>query len=77
VIERTGDVFMIELRDAGPPFDPTAAPERPPNADDDDPLGGWGLQLVRRYIDDILYRRDGDENVLRLTKHLAPTPSTT
>lgn len=72
VIERTGDAFVIELRDRGPQFDPTAARERQSQADDDDPPGGWGIQLVRRYIDHIRYRRDGDENVLRLTKRVTP-----
>ena len=47
------------------------APEREPEADDDDrPPGGWGIQLVRRYMDEIRYAREGGENVLRLTKRL-------
>jgi anti-sigma regulatory factor (Ser/Thr protein kinase) len=40
--------------------------------DDDRPPGGWGIQLVRRFMDEIRYRRDGDENVLLLTKRLVP-----
>ena len=70
VIDHTANTVKIELRDRGPAFDPTAAPTVPLEADDDLPPGGWGIQLVRRYIDDIQYCRDGDENVLRLTKHL-------
>ena len=62
--------FVIELRDRGPEFDPTAAAERPPEAEDDDLPGGWGIQLVRRYIDEIVYRREAGENILRLTKRL-------
>ena len=38
--------------------------------DDDRPAGGWGIQLVRRYMDEIHYRREAGENVLRLTKRL-------
>ena len=70
VIESTDDTFAIELRDRGPEFDPTAAAERKPQADDDDRPGGWGLQLVRRQMDEIRYRREAGENVLRLTKRL-------
>jgi serine/threonine-protein kinase RsbW len=68
--DRQDDTFVIELRDGGPEFDPTAAAERQPQAEDDDLPGGWGIQLVRRYVDEIRYKRDAGENVLRLTKRL-------
>lgn len=70
--DRTDDSFTIELRDDGPAFDPTAA--RPARAADDDLPGGWGIQLVRQRMDEMIYRRDGDENVLRLTKRLLSEP---
>ena len=63
------DAFVIELRDSGPEFDPTAARAR---ASEHDTPGGWGIELVRRYIDDIQYTRSSGENVLRLTKRLHP-----
>lgn len=62
--------FTIELRDRGPEFDPTTAANRKPQADDDDVPGGWGIQLVRRYMDEIQYKRESGENVLRLTKRV-------
>lgn len=68
--EQTGDAFFIELRDGGPAFDPMAAAPRKPRAADDDLPGGWGIELVRRQMDEIRYVREGDENVLRLVKHL-------
>jgi sigma-B regulation protein RsbU (phosphoserine phosphatase) len=71
-IEYTGDSFVIELRDGGPEFNPTAAVERKPQADDDDLPGGWGIQLARRYMDEIRYQREARENVLRLVKRLPP-----
>lgn len=75
IIEHTGTAFTIELRDHGPAFDPTQAPVADDSADADDrPAGGWGIQLVRRYMDEIHYRREADENVLRLSKHLVPAP---
>jgi anti-sigma regulatory factor (Ser/Thr protein kinase) len=68
-IERNQDTFIIELRDRGPAFDPTKAPEpKPPT--EDDPPGGWGIQLVRRHIDEMHYRRVAEENILRLVKHV-------
>jgi anti-sigma regulatory factor (Ser/Thr protein kinase) len=71
VIEHTGHAFVIELRDGGPEFDPTTATVRKPQAEDDDLPGGWGIQLVRRYTDEIHYAREGNENVLRLLKRVS------
>jgi sigma-B regulation protein RsbU (phosphoserine phosphatase) len=69
--EVAGDALVVELRDRGPAFDPTLAPAGGPGADDDDrPPGGWGLPLVRRHADGVEYAREGDENVLRLSKRL-------
>ena len=68
--ECAGGIATIELRDDGPAFDPTQAPAPEGPASDDRPPGGWGIQLVRRYMDEILYRRESGENVLRLTKRI-------
>lgn len=71
-LEHTGSAVVIELRDHGPAFDPTQAPVPQKEADGDDGQpGGWGIQLVRRYMDEMRYAREGGENVLRLTKQLA------
>jgi len=73
-IEHTGDVFLIELRDRGPAFDPTTVAEREARSDDDDDLpGGWGIQLARRYMDIIQYKRQAGENILRLTRRVRQT----
>jgi len=72
-MEHTGDAFVIELRDRGPTFDPTAAARPKPQERDDDLSGGWGIHHVRRYTDEIRYVREGGENVLRLTKRIPPT----
>ena len=68
--EHTDHALHIELRDRGPEFDPTAAVDRKPQAEDEDVPGGWGIPLVRRQMDEIRYRRESGENILRLTKHL-------
>ncbi len=79
---RPGSV-VLELHDRGPEFDPTAPVRGPQSASSSesaslsrsnsaDPLpGGWGILLVRHYMDEISYRRESGENVLRLTKRLA------
>ena len=61
----------IRLRDDGPPFDPTAyLPQVESGTQPTDQVGGWGIQLVRHYVDDVQYRRDGASNLLRLSKQL-------
>ena len=71
--ERVNDSFIVELRDGGPEFNLAAVPERPPQANDNDLPGGWGIQLVRRNMDEIRYRREAGENILRLTKRVTVT----
>ena len=66
VIEHADVELSIELRDQGPEFDPTrVAEDRQQEAERS---GGWGLDLVRHYTDQMQYRRDQGENILRLTK---------
>jgi sigma-B regulation protein RsbU (phosphoserine phosphatase) len=61
----------VELRDSGPEFDPTGPPGAAGAPDDrGDEVGGWGLQLARRSVDQMWYRREGSENVLRLAKQV-------
>jgi sigma-B regulation protein RsbU (phosphoserine phosphatase) len=75
-LEHTGGEVTIELRDHGPEFDPTRVGPFEPAAGENEPQhGGWGIQLVRRYMDEVRYRRENGENVLRLTKRLVPTNS--
>lgn len=69
--EHDGEQIIIELRDAGIEFDPTLAVTSDGIADDDEPPGGWGIFLVRKYTDELLYQRENGENVLRLIKRLA------
>jgi serine/threonine-protein kinase RsbW len=71
--EHAGDAIVIELRDHGPAFDPTTAQVAEMKADDDRLPGGWGIQLVRHYMDEVRHTREGSENVLRLVKHLNQT----
>jgi len=65
-IELIGQNLTLELRDSGPEFDPTNF--RKAQSTGSDTVGGWGLELVRRSMDEVRYRREGTENILILTK---------
>jgi anti-sigma regulatory factor (Ser/Thr protein kinase) len=61
------DQFVVELIDEGVPFDPLAVDEpdlRAPAGERQ--VGGLGIFLVRRVMDEVAYRRDGASNILRL-----------
>lgn len=65
--QHKADRVELELRDHGPAINPFELPASEP---DEEEGGGWGIQLVRHYMDEIHYRRDGEENVLQMVKLL-------
>src|SRR5580765_6590408 len=70
-IEHSPSIMVVELRDYGPEFDPTQKKlVKPVAREDDRPPGGWGIDLVNRYMDNVCYQRQNGENVLRLTKRI-------
>lgn len=65
------DTLTLEFEDSGRPFDPVGMPEPDLEATlEDRPVGGLGIHIVRRLVDDMSYRRDEDRNVLTLTRRL-------
>ena len=59
--------FLVELIDEGVPFDPLAVEEPDLRADvEDRKVGGLGIFLVRRVMDEVAYLREDDHNILRL-----------
>lgn len=63
--------IVLELRDNGHPYDPTA--EKPPplaSCLDDAAPGGHGLRLMRHYLEDLHYQRQGDWNCLTMVMPL-------
>lgn len=64
--------LAIQLEDRAPPFNPSTKPPPPTWSDDDPPVGGLGLRIIHRVMDEITYDRRGDRNVLRLVKRLPP-----
>ena len=70
-----GDPPRCELRveDDGPAFDPLlAAPPDTSLGVDERPIGGLGIELVRRLMDEVQYERTDGRNRLRLARRLVP-----
>lgn len=61
----------LVIRDDGAPFDPLmrAAPDVTRSVDARG-IGGLGIHLVRRLMDEVSYRRVGTENVITLRKRM-------
>lgn len=67
------DMLTVEFEDSGRPFDPLSVPEPELEAAlEDRPVGGLGIHIVRRLMEDMSYRRHDNRNVLTLTRHLTP-----
>jgi serine/threonine-protein kinase RsbW len=70
-----GDPPRCELRieDDGPEFDPlaAAAPDTTLGVDER-PIGGLGIELVKRLMDEVHYERRDGRNRLRLFRRLVP-----
>lgn len=64
---RGGTPLSLRVRDGGAPFDPTAAPSpTAPTVLAETGIGGLGLVMVRRFCDEMHYRRVNDFNELTL-----------
>jgi len=62
----------VEIEDDGRPFNPLEAAPPDVNAPvEERPIGGLGIYLVRRVMDDLEYRRQQGKNVLVMRKRLA------
>lgn len=60
--------LAIELRDTAPPFNPAGNPPRLDLDRDNPQVGGVGLVIIHRVMDEIFYSRDGEQNCLTLRK---------
>ena len=63
----------IVIRHSGPPFNPLKeAPKVTPHAPiEEREAGGLGIYLIRQIMDDLIYLREGDENVLIMIKRFS------
>ena len=61
-----GKDVVLEIEDDGIAFDPTEG-EPPPLATlESTRIGGWGMRIVRRFSDEVRYRRIDGRNCLTL-----------
>ena len=66
-ISREPELFRIELIDSGVPFDPMAMETPDLKAElESRQVGGLGVFLIRRMLDDVHYSRSGAQNILSL-----------
>ncbi len=64
-------VCEMMVMDDGPEFDPLSAPEPDTSLGvDERPIGGLGMTLVRRLMDEVEYERREGKNRLRLRRRL-------
>lgn len=61
----------LTVRDRGPEFDPTTAPDPAGRTLEERGFGGFGLRLVRSLVDEMAYERRDGENRLLLAKRVA------
>lgn len=65
-----GDDFAAEFEDTGIPFDVPAFGEPDTTAGiSERKIGGLGVHLVRKLMDDVRYQRNGDANILTIIVH--------
>ena len=70
-LEVRGGSLVAQVRDAAPPFDPTAVPSPDMSLPiDKRPFHGLGVHLMRELTDSMSYKHTGEGNELTLTKRL-------
>lgn len=69
--------FVLDVLDAGPPFDPDSLPTPDLAAPlDQRPIGGLGWFLVRQMVDELICRREQGRNLVSLViRPVAADPS--
>lgn len=67
ICREEGEFFVVELSDHGSPFDPRSVPEPDTtlSLEQRDP-GGLGWLFIRKFVDSLTYRREGERNILTL-----------
>jgi anti-sigma regulatory factor (Ser/Thr protein kinase) len=64
----------VIARDDAPAYDPLARAEVDTSlALEDRPVGGLGVHLVKKLMQEARYERRDDTNVLTLVRHITPT----
>ena len=72
VIDVSDGIVVAVVSDDGIDFDPLEVP--PPDLEsslEDRPVGGLGVHFMKTLMDEVVYRREGDRNVLTMRKSFA------
>ncbi len=65
-------LLRFELTDSGKPFDPTAAKDADLTLGvEERPVGGLGIFLIKKCMDEVTYKRENGMNKLMMTKKIA------
>jgi anti-sigma regulatory factor (Ser/Thr protein kinase) len=63
--------LTIQISDWGKPFDPLSQPEPDINIDyEQRKIGGLGIHMIRKIMNEVNYERINDKNVLTMKKYL-------
>jgi anti-sigma regulatory factor (Ser/Thr protein kinase) len=67
VCTREGEALVLEIVDAGRPFDVLSLPDPDTTSDImDREIGGLGVHFIRKLTDEVNYRRENGRNILRM-----------
>jgi len=70
-MNKADDRLTITITDEGRPYDPTKNPEPDTSLPvEERPIGGLGIFLIRKIMDEVAYKRQGNKNHLTLVKQL-------
>ncbi len=72
-IKKQDGKLIFVIIDEGRPYDPTKAADPDTSLPAEDrPIGGLGIFLIRKIMDDVKYHRNGKQNQLTLIKNINP-----
>lgn len=70
-LSQTNNTLVICVEDTGAPFDPVSIEIPQPNtAVEDCRIGGLGLHLIRKMMDDVAYERQRGKNIITMKKNI-------
>ena len=72
IISHEDEMLVIRLEDDGIPFDPLKAEE--PDCEcpiEERKIGSLGIHLTKKFMDDMVYERKGNKNILTVKKKIS------
>jgi anti-sigma regulatory factor (Ser/Thr protein kinase) len=72
-IEQNPSGLTVEISDNGRPFNPLEHPEPDVSLPlEERPIGGLGIHLIRKSVEQLSYRHEAGRNILTMCKRLKP-----